>query len=81
MFSIPLTLISSPIVDMLTKLIPTLLVCHRRYERNQVVCGEIRQLFITFLDHFNHCDVSLYSNNVQLQKRFETLKLIKEAIE
>lgn len=65
---------------MLTKFIPTLLECYQRHKVNELVCDEIRQLFTTFLEHFKTADLSSSSKCVKLQKRVETLQLIKEAI-
>ncbi|XP_037030248.1 uncharacterized protein LOC119070059 isoform X2 [Bradysia coprophila] len=79
-FSIPLTLISSPVLDMLTKFVPTLLDCYRRYETKELVAIEIRQLFNTFQEHFQFGDVSSDSKNVGLAKRLETLLVIKGSI-
>ncbi|KAJ6633399.1 hypothetical protein Bhyg_16816, partial [Pseudolycoriella hygida] len=80
-FSIPLVLVSSPILDMLTKLVPSLLECYKRYKTDQSVSevvDEIRELFTTFLEHFGTAGIS--GKHVKLERRFETLKLIKDAI-
>lgn len=79
-FSIPLSLISSPVLDMLTKFVPTILDCYRRYKTNELVAGEIRQLFSTFLEHLQYGDASSNSKNVKLAARLETLLVIKDSI-
>lgn len=74
-FPVTFTLISSPVLDMLTKFVPTLLDCYRRYESNKRISDEIRHLFTTFVEHFLCGDVCP-EKNVRIAKRLKTLETI-----
>lgn len=67
-------------MDMLTKLVPTLLDCYQRFRTNDTICHEIRQMFCTFLEHFRIAGVDSESKNVELVERYETLRLIKDSL-